>query len=77
MTEVLHEAKEFVLELDRPELYRMYLEENIQDFMKHYWEQTFFCIFRGDTGVCSGQALHWKSVLPSTVSRGKDTENPA
>ena len=42
LAEVLHESKEFVLELDRPELYRMYLEENIQDFMKHYWEQTFF-----------------------------------
>ena len=34
LAEVLCEAQEFALELDRPELYRMYLEENIQDFSR-------------------------------------------
>ena len=57
LAEVLHESKEFVLELDRPELYRMYLEENIQDFMKHYWEQTFFA-FSGEIQECVPDRLY-------------------
>lgn len=57
LAEVLCEAQEFALELDRPELYRMYLEENIQDFMKHYWEQTFFA-FSGEIQECVPDRLY-------------------
>lgn len=57
LAEVLCEAQEFALEIDRPELYRMYLEENIQDFMKHYWEQTFFA-FSGEIQECVPDRLY-------------------
>ena len=35
----------------------MYLEENIQDFMKHYWEQTFFA-FSGEIQECVPDRLY-------------------
>ena len=57
LAEVLCEVQEFALELDRPELYRMYLEENIRDFMKHYWEQMFFA-FSGEIQECVPDRLY-------------------
>ncbi|MFR3124509.1 MAG: hypothetical protein ACLTN0_03180 [Coprococcus phoceensis] len=73
LAEVLCEAQEFALELDRPELYRMYLEENIQDFMKHYWEQTFFA-FSGRYRSVFGQAFTSEISSAICCLEEKDTE---
>ena len=57
LAEVLREVKEFALELDRPELYIAYLQEDIRNFMKHYWEQTGFA-FAGEMPECIPDRLY-------------------
>ena len=42
LREVLATAPEFALELDRPELYKRYLEQNLTEFMKNYWQVNGF-----------------------------------
>ena len=42
LREVLAMAPEFALELDRPELYKRYLERNLTEFMQNYWQMNGF-----------------------------------
>ena len=57
LAEILDKSQEFALELDRPELYRMYLKESLPDFMKDYWKLTGF-EFSGNTPLCGPDRLY-------------------